>query len=582
MVDFLFHLNPGFVIILAGMIALILPIKFLRDCLTLLAPVAALILILRTDLALPFGMEGVEISVKGELDLLGMSLVTYRLDNLSYVFALIFILANFIGTVYALHSRDRLQQGMANIYGGAAVGAVLAGDLLTFFLFWEITALASVFLIWAAHSREALHAGIRYLIMQIGSGVLLLIGALLIYEQSGSLLFEKISLDSLGGWLILIAFGIKCAFPFLHNWLQDSYPRATVTGAVILSAFTTKLAVYALARGFAGTEFLIPIGVAMTLFPVFFAVIENDLRKVLAYSLNNQLGFMVVGVGVGTQLALNGTAAHAFSHILYKALLFMSMGAVLHRLGTVKASELGGLYRTMPITAIFCIIGAASISAFPLLSGFVSKSIVLAALAKEQIWWAWFGLLIASAGVLEHSGIKIPYFAFFAHDSGKRPSEAPPNMLFAMFIAAFACIYIGVNPDFLYSLLPYSHLLLSDHPKFEPYTFEHVLTQMQLLLAAMAAFALLKALGLYPAERDRTIIDFDWFYRVPAAVIAKTGGRAIGGAWSGLSRSGAALFETIRQGNQTFGLRQSVGSEMALATGALLLFLLLVFLFTSL
>ena len=280
---------------------------------------------------------------------------------------------------------------------------------------------------------------------------------------------DSLGLGTTGTLLIFIAFGIKCAFPLLHNWLQDAYPEATVTGTVILSAFTTKLAVYALARGYAGTEVLIWIGAIMTAFPIFFAVIENDLRKVLSYSLNNQLGFMVVGVGIGTELALNGTAAHAFSHILYKALLFMAMGAVLYRVKTIKASELGGLYKSMPWTTVFCIIGSMSISAFPLFSGFISKSMILTAAAAEHYTLVWLVLLLASAGVMDHSGIKIPFFAFFAHDSGKRCEEAPKHMLWAMGITAFLCIAIGVYPDALYSILPYP-------VDYSPYTTTHVIT----------------------------------------------------------------------------------------------------------
>src|SRR5690606_35873861 len=250
----------------------------------------------------------------------------------------------------------------------------------------------------------------------------------------------------------------------------DAYPEATVTGTVWLSAFTTKLAIYALARGYAGTEILVPIGAAMTAFPIFYAVIENDLRRVLAYSLNNQLGFMVVGLGIGSEVALNGTAAHAFCHILYKALLFMSMGAVLFRVGTVKGSELGGLYKSMPWTTGFCIVGAASISAFPLFSGFVSKSLIISAAMDEGYFWTWLVLLFASAGVFHHSGIKIPYFAFFAHDSGKRCEEAPLNMLIAMGITAALCIGLGVMPNLLYSILPFA-------VNYHPYSLEHVVTQ---------------------------------------------------------------------------------------------------------
>jgi multicomponent Na+:H+ antiporter subunit D len=288
---------------------------------------------------------------------------------------------------------------------------------------------------------------------------------------------------------------------------------------VLLSAFTTKLAIYALARGYAGTEELIWIGAIMTAFPIFFAVIENDLRRVLAYSLNNQLGFMVVGVGIGTDLALNGAAAHAFSHILYKALLFMSMGAVLHRTGTALASELGGLYKSMPFTTVFCIIGAASISAFPLFSGFVSKSMILSAAAHEGHFWVWLVLLFASAGVFHHSGIKIPFFAFFAHDSGKRPAEAPLNMLIAMGLASIMCIGIGVWPSALYAILPFE-------VDYIPYTDSHVLSQVQLLFFSALAFTVLMRTGLYPPELRSTNLDTDWLYRRVGRSILQYAARA--------------------------------------------------------
>ena len=378
--------------------------------------------------------------------------------------------------------------------------------MISLFFYWEGTAIASVFLIWARGTDGAFYTGLRYLIIQIASGVILIAGVALHYSDTGSIAFERMELGTLATWLMFLSFGIKCAFPLLHNWLQDSYPAATVTGTVILSAFTTKLAVYALARGFAGTEILIYIGVVMTLFPIFFAEIENDLRRVLAYSLNNQLGFMVVGIGIGTEMALNGTAAHAFAHILYKALLFMSVGAVLFRTGTSKASELGGLYRTMPLTAVFCLIGAASISAFPLFSGFVTKSLVLDQAADQHYTWVWLGLVFASAGVLSHSGIKIPYFTFFAHDSGKRPAEAPLHMLLAMGITAFLCIAIGVFPEPLYAILPYP-------VEYHAYSAYHVIGQLQLLLFALLAFGFLMRSGIHPPEIRAVNLDFDWIYR---------------------------------------------------------------------
>jgi multicomponent Na+:H+ antiporter subunit D len=393
------------------------------------------------------------------------------------------------------------------------------------FVFWELTAVTSVLLIWARRSERAFRAGMRYLIVQIGSGVLLMFGALQQLTASGSIRFEHIGLDAPGGLLIFLAFGIKCAFPLLHNWLQDAYPEATESGTVMLSAFTTKLAVYALARGFAGTESLVWIGAVMTAFPIFYAVIENDLRRVLAYSLNNQVGFMVVGIGIGSELALNGTAAHAFSHIIYKALLFMSMGAVLLRTGTVNGTDLGGLYKSMPWTTAFCIVGAASISGFPLLSGFVSKSMILSAAGQEGLFLTYLVLLFASAGVFHHSGIKIPFFAFFAHDSGKRCAEAPPNMLAAMALAAALCVGIGIYPAPLYALLPYP-------VDYAPYTGSHVLAQLQLLLFAALAFSVLMRTGIYPPEMRSVNLDFDWTYRrlMPRMIGAVGGalGRMIG------------------------------------------------------
>ena len=438
--------------------------------------------------------------------MLGYELELLRLDSLSRIFATIFLIASLLGNIYAWHEPDRVQRTAAQIYAGSAVAAALCGDLISLFVFWELTAVSSVFLIWASGTESAYRAGMRYLIIQVGSGVILLAGLIVHVTATGSIAFEHFGLDAPGAWLILLAFGIKCAFPLLHNWLQDAYSEATVTGTVVLSAFTTKLAVYTLARGFAGTEMLIWIGAAMTMFPIFYAVIENDLRRVLAYSLNNQLGFMVVGVGVGTELALNGTAAHAFSHILYKALLFMSMGAVLFRTGTCKGSELGGLYKSMPWTMGFCVVGAASISAFPLFSGFVSKSLIMSASANEGYWFVWAVLLFASAGVFHHSGIKIPYFAFFAHDSGRRPKEAPLNMLIAMGIAAAFCIGIGVWPAPLYALLPFD-------VDYVPYTTAHVITQLQLLMFSALAFTVLMRTGIYPPELKSTNLDFDWVYR---------------------------------------------------------------------
>ena len=439
-------------------------------------------------------------------EILGFNLTLYHSDSLTLPFAIIFHLASLLVIIYGWHNKNLMENMATLAYAGSAIGALHAGDFFSLFIWWEATALTSVFIVLAGNTVSARNSAMRYLIIQVCSGVLLLIGASMMVYQTGNHELIKLDLSSNFGVFIFLAFGIKAAFPFLNGWLQDSYPESSPTGTVALSAFTTKLAIYALARTFPGTETLIWIGAIMTAFPVFFAVIENDLRRVLSFSLNNQLGFMVVGIGIGTELSLNGTVAHAFVHIIYKALLFMSMGAVLHRVGTTKASELGGLYKYMPLTTIFCIIGAMSISAFPLFSGFVAKSLIMSALGGQGLILIYFVLFFASAGVLEHSGIKIPYFAFFAHERKTKVKEAPLNMLIAMGVAAFLCIGIGVYPKYLYSILPYS-------VDYQPYTIDHVISQLQLLVFAILAFLFLVKFKLYPSEIKSTVLNSDWIYR---------------------------------------------------------------------
>ncbi|MBT2968906.1 MAG: Na(+)/H(+) antiporter subunit D [gamma proteobacterium symbiont of Ctena orbiculata] len=496
------ELSPFLIYFLASLLVLASP-AMIRNALLLATPVLA-------ALHLFFNIEP---GMTASYTVLEFEMVYLRADKLSLLFAYLFTLASFISTVFALHVKDVRQQVAGLIYAGSALGAVFAGDFLTLFIFWELLAISSVFLIWARDTERALNAGMRYLVFQVLSGVLLLAGALLHYQETGSLMFDHVGLNGLAGWLVFIAFGIKSAFPFLHSWLTDGYPEATPTGTVYLSAFTTKVAVYSLARGFAGEEILVYIGVTMACFPIFYAVIENDLRKVLAYSLINQVGFMVTGIGIGTALSLNGAVAHAFSDVIFKGLLFMSMGAVLFRVGHVNGSDLGGLYKTMPKTTGLCIVGAMSISAFPLFSGFVSKSMVMSAMLMENYDYLWLFMLFASAGVFHHAGIKIPYFAFFAHDSGLRPQEAPLNMLVAMALAAFVCLFIGSQPQYLYALLPWE-------VDYWPYDLTHVLTQTQLLFFSALAFVWLNKQGLYPPELHSTNLDAEWVYRkfLPAGV----------------------------------------------------------------
>lgn len=453
----------------------------------------------------------------GAVTLFGETLTTVRVDRLARLFGIVFHIAAALNIIYAWHEKDRAQSFATIAYPAAALGGVLAGDMITLFVWWELAAITSVFFVWAPGTRSTYLAGMRYLAIQVLSGVLLLGGVVLVFRDTGSLAFGEIGLRDpsgaikISGLVLFLAFGIKCAFPLLHNWVQDAYPKSTLSGTIVLSIFTTKLAVYSLARAFPGTHELIYIGAVMTLFPIFFALIENDLRKVLCYSINNQVGFMVVGIGVGTAAAMNGAVGYAFSNIIFESLLFMSLSAAMYRTGSSKATDLGGLYKSMPLTMMFCMIAALSIAAFPFFAGFVTKGLIIDGVAGEHMFWIWLVMLFASAGVLEHAGIKIPYFTFFAHDSGKRPKEAPPMMLAAMSVAAVLCIGIGVWPEPLYALLPYQDQIAG----YEPYTPWHIIEQLQLLLFAILAFALLIAWKWYPAEVPSVNLDTDWFYRIP-------------------------------------------------------------------
>ena len=564
--EILLPLNPGIWLIVGALIAVLLP-QTLSRWFAVILPVFLIAFLFSLNL-----------DNYGTISFFDYSLETFRLDALSRVFGLIFLIASALGNLYALGDDvDKLQRSAALAYAGGAIAAVFAGDMITLFIFFEVAAVASVFLIWARRTERAFAAGMRYLIFQIGAGVILLAGLLIHFSVTGSIVFDKLGLEAPGGILILIAFGIKSAFPLVHNWLQDAYPEATISGTVILSGFTTKLAIYALARSYAGTEILIWIGAVMAIFPIFYAIIENDLRRVLTYSLNNQLGFMVVGIGIGTEMALNGAVSHAFVHILYKALLLMSMGAVLLRTGTCNGSELGGLVKTMPWTAAFCIVGAASASAFPLFSGFISKSMIITAAGEQGYWIIWLILLFASAGVLYHSGIRIPYFAFFSEDKGHRVKEAPWPMLVAMGAAAFLCIIIGVFPAPLYAMLPFS-------VDYVPYTAYHVINQLQLLMFAALAFTVLKLIKIYPSDTRGINLDTDWVYRKGLMTLIIYSNRYLNTGYRVVCDGAVGIISEVINSAKQLGNNDGIlsrtpalGSSIAWISGLLLLVLLLRF-----
>ena len=492
---------PPAVIFIAG--AILVP--FLRgrakSALMLAVPILAL-------LAVHTAPEGAHYT----FDFLDYKLTLWHMDRLSRVFGYIFSLISFIAILFAIKVKDDLQHCSALVYAGSALGVTFAGDFFSLYVFWEFMAVASTFLILARRTARSRAAAFRYILVHLAGGLILLAGIIIRIQTSGNIAVEYIGLTDAGSWLIFLGIAVNAAIPPLHPWLKDAYPEGTPTGSVFLSAFTTKSAVYLMARTFPGTELLIWLGAVMTFVPIFYAVLENDIRGVLSYSLINQVGFMMCGIGIGSHLALNGTVSHAFCHILYKALLFMSAGSVLHVTGKIRCTDLGGLYKTMPRTAVFCMVGAASISAFPLFSGFISKSMIVSAAGHGHLLVVWLMLQFASAGVFHHAGIKVPYFMFFGHDAGIEAKEPPWNMQAAMGLAALFCVLIGVFPQPLYDILPYP-------VHYAPYTGAHVVGQLQLLMFGALAFALLMMSGVYPAEIRAINLDTDWFYRKGGALV---------------------------------------------------------------
>ena len=446
----------------------------------------------------------------GQVSYMGFDLVFGRVDQLTRVFLHVFTVMAIIGCIYGLHVKETGQHIAAFLYVAGSLGVTLCGDYLTLFIFWELMAFASTFLVWYRKKRRSIEAGYRYLLVHTAGGLVLLGGIFLRYKNIHDLSFVQIAANgaTFADYLIMIGFMLNAAVPPIHAWLPDAYPEASVTGAVFMCAFTTKTAVYVLARGFPGFEALAILGAIMTVYGVGYAAIENDARRILAYHIVSQVGYMVCGVGIGTAMAVNGAISHAYAHIIYKALLFMGVGAVLEMTGKSKLNELGGLYKQMPLAMIFTVIGGISISGFPFTSGFISKSMIIAAAGESHRIGLLLMMTLAAVGTFLSVGIKLPYFIWFGKDSGVQAKDAPWNMNLAMAIAAFLCFFIGIYPEYLYKMLPFP-------VNYHPYTAYHLSETLQILgFTGLGFYLMVKKLKPEP----KINLDVDWFYRKGARV----------------------------------------------------------------
>ncbi|WP_282111240.1 Na(+)/H(+) antiporter subunit D [Shewanella algicola] len=497
--------SPAFILLIAAVLICLVK-GHARTTIILIAPMITLLAIWQ----IPDG-------VQSTVNFLSYNIEPVEGSPLRRLFATIFTIMVFVGGLFSFRIARWYELAAAFTYAAGAIGVSFAGDLITMFVYWELMAIFSTIVVWCGGTPGSRAAGMRYAIMHFLGGVILKVGIVGVVLGTGSIQIQPMLATDFSTWMILIGILINAAAPPVSAWLADAYPEATPTGSVFLSAFTTKTAVLALILLFPGESVLIGIGLFMVMYGIIFALLENDVRRILSYSVVNQVGFMVVAVGIGTEMALNGAAAHAFAHIIYKALLFMSAGVVIYRTGKNKCMELGGLFRTMPLTCVCGIIGALAISSFPLTSGFTTKSMISQAAIDGNLVWVYMALTAASAGVFLHAGIKFPWFVFFQKDSGLRPKDAPWNMGLAMIIFASMCILLGVFPELLYALLPYP-------VDYQPYSIGKVLFYLQLLLFSGLAFFVLLPL----MKRTMTIsLDTDWLWRRAGFSLVKLIERAL-------------------------------------------------------
>jgi multicomponent Na+:H+ antiporter subunit D len=519
-------IHPGLVILLGGFLIPFIKWRRVRLTYFLCLPLAGLAILLMTSMgvfgSLPAWPESL---YKWNVPFMKFTLELGRINKLSLLFGYVYVIAAFCMNIYAIRVKNNWEHVAAMIYVGSALGAIFAGDLFTLFFCLEIMSWAPFFLLAFRGTKKSMGAAVRYVLWHHLSGVCVLAGILMHFHHTGSIAFVHMpwgwGWEYLGYHLMLLGFLINSATIPFHSWLSDTYSEATTSGSVYMTAFTTKTAVFCLIVSFSGVSLLMWLGVMSAMFSVFLAVLENDGRRLLSYHIVSQVGYMVAGVGIGTEMAINGAAAHAFCHIIYKGLLYMGAGCALTVVGTAKFNRLGGLYKYMPVSFWLTMIGGLSISAFPLFSGFISKTMTLEAaeLIKQPIVY----LLLegASIGTFLHTGLKLPWNIWLQGKDEPSPDiraklkdsaiNTPVHMLIGMGILAFLCIFLGVYPKILYSMLPYP-------VEFVPYTVTKVFSITQMFIFAFIGFWILRKMV---AGHPTYTLDTDWFVRIPGMAFVR-------------------------------------------------------------
>lgn len=492
-------LHPGLIMIAMGLLVMALPERLRRP-----AYIAAPILALACSLQLNETSEMVyRISSKLSIDMISF-------DRLSLIFMTAFCIVSLIAAIYSAGSNNRFEMGFALMYAGSNMGVVLSGDVLSLIIFWELSAIASCYVVYARRTRKSTRAAFRYILVHGFGGNMLLVGIISYIAKYGMDITNITGAQDFTFWMIFIGVAVNAAVPPLNSWMPDSYPESTIGGTIYLASFTTKSAIYVMIRFFAGTEWLVYVGAFMAIYGILMALLENDLRRLFCYHIISQLGYIVASLAMGPGYGIDGAAAHTFNNIMYKGTLLMCAGAVLYATGRRKISELGGLGRQMPLTAVCFLIASFAISGMPFLNGFASKALVMHAVSEGGYELVSFLLTTASVGTWMSIALKINYFVFFGKPVSGKPFPAeelksvPVNMKIGMVLGAAACTVTGVMPKLVYNLTP---SMTDGHP----FTVEHIVEYLVLFAGGTVIFFLFIS---KMKVHDQLSLDFDWFYRV--------------------------------------------------------------------
>jgi multicomponent Na+:H+ antiporter subunit D len=493
-------IHPGLVLILGGLLVAALPRRLSAPmCTAISAVVVLMVWRMSPGDQLTHGLYGLELTL-------------VEVSRLGRPFAIVFAALMLLASVFGWTLMNRLERAAAMATVGAGLGVVLAGDLLSLFLFWEFKVITVVLLIAARGQAASSAAALRYLRVHLLGGVILLGGLMWHTARNQSFQFDSFVAEG-PGWLMLLGVLFGAAAIPLHSWLPDAYPSATLTGTVVLSAITTKSAVYTLARLAPGVDLLIWVGVTMAVVGVIFAILEDDIRRLLSYHIISQVGFMVTAIGAGTTTSINGATAHAAAHVLYKGLLLMAVGAVVYATGRSRLSGLGGLAKHLPWVLGLYMIGAFSISGVVGFSGFPAKELAVFAVGESGASIAQWILKFASVGTFLSVALKLPALTWFGEKCGPTPiRKIPASMYIAMGAAALANIAIGLRPQILFSLLP-------TEETFAVFTTAKIVESSTLILGTTAGYLMLRH---RLAPKATTNLDADVVYReLPAALTPK-------------------------------------------------------------